>query len=84
MARACVECHGVDLRGVPVFNTPDLNIGAAYDLPRFERLLATGIAADGGTKGVMSIVARNRFSLLTSEEVKALHDYLVKRALSGL
>jgi mono/diheme cytochrome c family protein len=84
LARACTECHGVDLRGDPGFGSPDLRIAAAYDLPSFERLLHTGVASDGRTRELMSPTARARFSGLTSDEVKALHDYLVKRVEAQL
>ena len=63
---------------------PDLRIAAAYDLPSFERLLHTGIASDGKTRELMSPTARARFASLTPDEVKALHDYLVKRVEAQL
>ena len=79
---ACTECHQSDLTGSrePGFKTPDLMIAATYDLPTFKRLMRTGVAADGKTRGLMSEVARNRFANFTDDEVAALHAYLTARA----
>lgn len=85
MVRAtCGECHGVTLTG----NTwpdaprspPDLNVAGAYTRADFHRLLRTGVAAGGRQVGLMSQVARNRFSHLTDAEVDAIYDYLAARA----
>jgi mono/diheme cytochrome c family protein len=84
LARACVACHGVDLKGDPATGGPDLRIAAAYDLPSFERLLHTGVALDGKTRPLMSPTALARFSGLSSDEVKSLHDYLAKRVEAQL
>ena len=84
LARACTSCHGVDLKGDPGFGSPDLRIAAGYDLPSFARLLHTGVASDGKTRELMSPTAKARFSTLTDDEVKALHDYLVKRVQTQL
>jgi len=75
----CSECHGSDLKGRPG-DTPDLLIAAAYDRPGFTRLMRTGIAADGQEKGLMTEVARSRFSHFTDEELADVHDYLTARA----
>ena len=81
----CAECHGVDLSGatspfpgdVP---RPDLRIVAAYDEAAFTTLMRTGKAAGNREIGLMSTVARGRFSQLTDAEVAAVHGYL--RALA--
>ncbi len=79
-ARACMECHGVDLKGSPVTNSPDLAIVGAYDLGDFERLLRTGVAAGGRRLGLMSESAPGRFNALSHDEIAALHAYLQARA----
>jgi len=85
MIRAtCGECHGVTLTG----NTwpdaprspPDLNVAGAYTREDFRRLMRTGVASGGRQVGLMSQVARNRFSHFTDGEVDAIYDYLVARA----
>ncbi len=80
LARYCVECHGSGLEGAEAMKTPDLMIAAAYEPEDFERLMRTGIAAGGRQVGLMTAVARARFSHLSPEEVAALHDYLKARA----
>ena len=83
VARACVECHGPALKGGDgVLKTPDLTVAAAYDLPDFECLLRTGVAAGGREVGLMSASSRIRFGALTSDEITALHEYLKARAAS--
>ena len=84
----CAECHGIDLRGgtspfpgdVP---RPDLRIAASYDRAAFERLMRTGKAAGDREIGLMSTVARGRFSQFTDEELAAVHDYLVALSKTG-
>jgi len=80
---ACSECHGPDLGGLPgpfgSSGTPDLAIAAAYDIDAFRRLMRTGIARGDRELGLMSVVARSRFSQLTDDEVDALHAYLNAR-----
>lgn len=75
---ACAECHRSDLKGHD--KTPDLMIAASYDLPNFLRLMRTGVAADGRQRGLMSSVARSRFSHFTDAEIAAIHAYLKARA----
>ena len=80
----CGECHGVTLTGdtwpdAPR-SPPDLNVAGAYTRADFHRLLRTGVAAGGRQVGLMSQVARNRFSHLTDAEVDAIYDYLAARA----
>jgi mono/diheme cytochrome c family protein len=83
LVRACMECHGADLKGSAVVNSPDLRIAAAYDLKDFERLLRTGVAAGDRRLGLMSDAAPGRFNLLTHDEIAALHGYLKARAEAG-
>lgn len=80
LSRACMECHGLDLRGSTVTGAPDLTIAGAYDLADFERLLRTGIAAGNRRLGLMSETAPKRFNVLSHDEIAALHDYLRARA----
>jgi cytochrome c553 len=81
---ACSECHGSDLGGLPgpfgSPGTPDLAIAATYDADAFRRLMRTGIARGDRELGLMSEVARDRFSQLTEGEVVELHAYLKARA----
>jgi cytochrome c553 len=76
---ACSECHGNDLKGQGP-KPPDLLVAGAYDPADFHRLLKTGVAAGGRDVGMMSAVARKRFSHLTDDEVEAIRLYLVARA----
>jgi mono/diheme cytochrome c family protein len=80
----CSECHGPDLGGLPgpfgAPGTPDLAIAASYDVDAFRRLMQTGIARGDRQLGLMSAVARSRFSQLTDDEVDELHAYLKARA----
>jgi cytochrome c553 len=85
MIRAtCGECHGVTLTGStwppPERSPPDLDVAGAYTRADFRRLMRTGVAAGGRQVGLMSQVARGRFSHLTDAEVDAIYDYLVARA----
>jgi cytochrome c553 len=85
MIRAtCGECHGVTLTGdtwpdAPR-SPPDLNVAGAYTREDFRRLMRTGVASGGRQIGLMSEVARNRFSRFTDAEVDAIYDYLAARA----
>ncbi|HET9429199.1 MAG TPA: cytochrome c [Allosphingosinicella sp.] len=74
----CSECHDLDLSGGP--ENPDLAIAAAYDLDDFRTLMRTGVAAGGRDVGLMSRVARGRFTSFTDEEIGQLHAYLVARS----
>lgn len=80
LARACMECHGLDLKGGGALNAPDLAIAAAYDSADFARLLRTGVAAGGRQVGLMSQVSPARFARLTDAEIAALQDYLKAHA----
>lgn len=85
MIRAtCGECHGVTLAGRRTpeepRGPPDLSVAGAYTRADFHRLLRTGVAMGNRQVGLMSQVARNRFSHLTDAEVDAIYDYLSARA----
>ncbi|MCH8172742.1 MAG: c-type cytochrome [Proteobacteria bacterium] len=78
----CTECHGQNLEGTDEgdFYTPDLSIAAAYTLEEFSHLMNTGEALGGRELGLMTEVAKSRFSYLFEDEVSALHAYLLDRA----
>lgn len=76
---ACPECHNLALQGYPG-DTPDLSIAAGYSPAQFAHFFATGEALGGRELGLMSQVARSRFSNFTDEEEAALYAYLVARA----
>lgn len=80
LARACIECHGRDLKGNDMARAPDLAIAGSYELADFETLLRTGVAAGGRRLGLMSETAPGRFNAFTHEEIAALHAYLKARA----
>jgi mono/diheme cytochrome c family protein len=80
LTRACMECHGLDLKGGAMANAPDLTIAGAYEPEDFERLLRTGVAAGNRKLGLMSETAPKRFNILSHEEIGALHAYLKARA----
>lgn len=84
LTRACIECHGLDLKGGAATGAPDLTVAGAYDLGDFKRLLRTGVAAGGRRLGLMSETAPARFTAFSDQEVEALHAYLRARAEKGL
>ncbi len=75
---ACSECHGVDLQGYPKEGVPPLIVARAYNDQQFLRLLHEGktLAGIDSATGMMSGVARARFSDLTAVEVAAIKDVL--------
>ncbi|CAN5266733.1 hypothetical protein BH11PSE14_BH11PSE14_01780 [soil metagenome] len=75
---ACAECHGGDLVHPSLSIAPPLVVAKIYDTAQFSRLMLTGTTAAGteSTTGLMSKVARARFSVLTQDEVQALKLYL--------
>ncbi len=75
---ACSECHGSDLQGNPQFPSPALGIVRGYSQDAFEKLLRTGIAIGEREVGLMSTVAKRRFSSLTERESAALYNYLAQ------
>lgn len=71
---ACGECHGVDLLGRGI--APPLSIAKAYSFEDFQKLQRTGIALGDREVSLMSLVARNRFSLLTDSELRDIYQFL--------
>lgn len=81
----CAECHQLDLRGETppdpeLKGSPDLRVVASYDPADFSTLMRTGKASGNREVGLMSEVARNRFSHFTDKEVEAIRSYLVEVA----
>ncbi|MEX1993089.1 MAG: cytochrome c [Steroidobacteraceae bacterium] len=75
----CNECHGLDLRGAIYAEdaTPDLAIVAAYPAEDFHRLLREGVAIGGRAElGLMSTVAKERFTHFTEQEIADLRGFL--------
>jgi mono/diheme cytochrome c family protein len=82
---SCTECHGVGLTGAHVGDqtSPDLKIVAGYSSDAFTRLLRTGKGLGDRELGMMSEVARGRFTHFTDAEIAALRTYLLARARAG-
>ncbi len=78
---ACPECHAPDLDGYPGDDAPGLQIAKAYSPEAFARLMRTGVTLSGteSATGLMSGVARARFSHLRDDEIAALKAYLDQR-----
>lgn len=76
----CAECHRPDLTGGANPRRPDLRIVGAYGEEDFLKLMNTGKAAGNREVGLMSEVARERFSHLSREDQLALYGYLKARA----
>ena len=83
LARACMECHGADLKGLAQVKAPDLTIAGAYDEADFERLMRTGIGAGDRQLGLMTEVSPARFNAWSHDEIGALHAYLKARAAAA-
>lgn len=82
---SCTECHGLGLTGGQVEDqrSPDLKVVAGYSSDAFARLLRTGKGLGDRELGVMSEVARSRFTHFTDAEIAALRTYLLARARGG-
>jgi len=79
----CAECHGSTLGGgepEPDLKAPNLSIVGAYDLPKFTRLMRTGVPASGRKLTLMDEIARNDLSHYNDQEIAALYGYLHERA----
>lgn len=80
----CAGCHSMreerkahdDGRKVPAL----AEIGPAYDLPAFKKLLRTGVGMSPRDLGLMARVAKGDLSQLTDPEIEALHAYLKREA----
>lgn len=77
-ANACSECHGMQLEGQEGF-TPPLLVAKAYSREQFKKLMAEGVGVGDRDLGLMSEVAKIRFSQFKAEEVGVLYDYLQSR-----
>jgi cytochrome c553 len=79
---ACPECHAPNLRGYPGDDAPSLVVAKAYSPEAFARLMREGLTIAGSESrtGLMSSVARDRFSLLKADEVAAIKLYLDQRS----
>jgi cytochrome c553 len=75
----CAECHGPDLKGNEG-GAPDLIVASAYTRDEFNRLMTEGVPTGGRKLGLMTAVARDRFSRMTPDERNALYDYLKAQA----
>jgi len=75
---ACSECHGLDFTGYPDDGIPPLLVVKAYTPDQFARLMREGLTNAGTetTTGLMSQVARHRFSRLTDAEIAGMKAYL--------
>lgn len=74
----CSECHGIDLEGLEDF-TPTLRVAKGYSREQFRRLMSAGIGIGERELGLMSEVAKMRFSRFEENEVDDLYDYLQSR-----
>jgi cytochrome c553 len=75
----CSECHGQDLEGLPVANSPSLTVTKSYSLEQFSRLLHDGVGVGDRTFELMTPTSKARFSHLRPDEVSAMHAYLQSR-----
>jgi len=75
---ACSECHNTTLDGFEGF-TPSLAVARGYDREQFRRLMSEGIGVGDRELGLMSEVAKMRFSQFKPAEVDVLYDYLQSR-----
>jgi cytochrome c553 len=72
---ACTECHGKDMQGNKDF-TPSLAVAKSYSPEDFRVLLSTGVGSGDRDLGLMSVVARYRFSKMSKQEMDSLHLFL--------
>jgi cytochrome c553 len=78
---SCPECHAPNLRGYDGDIAPSLAVAKAYPPEAFAKLMSEGITLAGGKSatGMMTAVARDRFSHFTPDEIIALKTYLDQR-----
>jgi len=76
----CTECHSMDLKGAQDGTAPNLVVVASYSEAQFADLMKTGMPLGDRKLDLMALVARERFSNFTDDEVHALYKYLVARA----
>lgn len=83
----CGGCHALhekqvahdDGRPVPAL----AEIGPAYDLPAFTKLLRTGVGLQKRDLGLMGRVAKGDLSHLTDAEIAAIHAHLTRAAANA-
>ena len=73
---SCTECHGARLEGSAYLKSPNLAIAAAYSPDDFATLMRDGVGLGRRQLGLMSEVARARFSHFSDGEVRAIRGYL--------
>ena len=71
----CAECHGMDLKGYEDFS-PGLVAAVAYSRESFTKLMREGVAIGDRDLGLMSEMAKKRFTSFTDAEVDSLYEYL--------
>jgi mono/diheme cytochrome c family protein len=73
----CAPCHGADLAGASFDETPtpSLEVARQYTWEQFDRLLSTGQTI--GPHSVNAAMVTSSVASLSSEDRRALHDYLV-------
>ena len=77
----CSECHGQDLNGRPVaHNAPNLSVVKGYSVAAFAQFMKDGKALGGRELELMSATARDRFSIMTPEEISAMYAFLQARS----
>jgi cytochrome c553 len=75
MARAaCSECHGANLMGRE--NAPPLIVAKAYSQEDFKKFQKTGLALGDRQLGLMSIMAKHRFSNFTDSELDQIYRFI--------
>jgi cytochrome c553 len=75
----CSECHGQNLEGLPMANSPSLAVAKGYSLDQFSRLMHDGLGPGNRTFALMTPTSKARFSHLRRDEVSAMHAYLQSR-----
>jgi mono/diheme cytochrome c family protein len=73
---ACTECHGEKLQGSDFLHAPNLIVAGAYSDADFTRLMQTGVGLGDRDLGLMSEVAKSRFSNFSDTELQAIRTYL--------
>jgi cytochrome c553 len=75
----CIECHGQQLEGSPIRQSPPLIVVKGYSREDFGKLMHTGVALGGRELGMMREVALARFASYTEQEIDDLYAYLHSR-----
>jgi cytochrome c553 len=76
---ACSECHGQDLKGVPLAKAPSLVVAKGYTAEQFARLMHEGVGTGEREFELMTPTAKARFSHFTSEEAEDIRTFLASR-----